>query len=154
MTLRRRHIWVGGLALAVALGFGVARLRGSAPSTGSNAVTADAVAPATAAANAAVAARLDLAQTQGFVDARRGFIARPSVEIRAADGSLVWDFERFGFVDGPAPPTVDPSLWHPARLNNQIDQFKVADGIHPLRGFDLANMTLIDGKTGWIVVDT
>jgi alkyl sulfatase BDS1-like metallo-beta-lactamase superfamily hydrolase len=29
----------------------------------------------------------------------------------------------------------------------------VAPGIHPLRGFDLANMTLIDGESGWIVVD-
>jgi alkyl sulfatase BDS1-like metallo-beta-lactamase superfamily hydrolase len=41
-----------------------------------------------------------------------------------------------------------------ALLNNQTGLFKVAEGIHQLRGFDLANITLIEGKTGWIVVDT
>ena len=47
----------------------------------------------------------------------------------------------------------DPSLWRQATLNNQIGLFKVTEGIWQLRGFDLANMTLIQGKTGWIVVD-
>ena len=154
MTLRRRHVWIVVPILLLALGFGFARWSSADRSTASNAVVADAVAPATAAANAAVAARLDLAQTLSFDDARRGFIARPSGKVLAADGSTVWDFDRFGFVDGPAPSTVNPSLWRQARLNNQIGLFKVVDGIHQLRGFDLANMTLIDGKTGWIVVDT
>ena len=27
------------------------------------------------------------------------------------------------------------------------------DSIYQLRGFDLANMTIIEGKTGWIIVD-
>jgi alkyl sulfatase BDS1-like metallo-beta-lactamase superfamily hydrolase len=49
---------------------------------------------------------------------------------------------------------VNPSLWRQALLNNQIGLFKVMDGIYQLRGFDLANITLIEGKTGWIVVDT
>jgi alkyl sulfatase BDS1-like metallo-beta-lactamase superfamily hydrolase len=31
--------------------------------------------------------------------------------------------------------------------------FKVVDGVWQLRGFDIGNMTLIEGKTGWIVVD-
>ena len=55
---------------------------------------------------------------------------------------------------GKAPATVNPSLWRQALLNNQIGLFKVRDGIWQLRGFDLANITLIEGKTGWIVVDT
>jgi alkyl sulfatase BDS1-like metallo-beta-lactamase superfamily hydrolase len=55
---------------------------------------------------------------------------------------------------GAAPATVNPSLWRQALLNNQTGLFKVAEGIHQLRGFDLANITLIEGKTGWIVVDT
>jgi len=154
VKLGRRPLWIGVLVVMLALGFGAARWRSTTPSPVSNAGEADTVAPATAAANAAVAARLDLAQTQSFDDAGRGFIARPSGQVLALDGSTVWDFDRFGFVDGPAPPTVNPSLWRQARLNNQVGLFKVADGIHQLRGFDLANMTLIDGKTGWIVVDT
>ena len=31
--------------------------------------------------------------------------------------------------------------------------FKVSDGIYQVRGFDLANMSFIRGKTGWIVID-
>jgi alkyl sulfatase BDS1-like metallo-beta-lactamase superfamily hydrolase len=110
-------------------------------------------APATRKANAAIAASLDLASPQDFEDAARGFIARPSGRILGADGSVVMDFEALGFVDGDAPPTVNPSLWRHARLNGHIGLFKVTDGIHQLRGFDIANMTLIDGASGWIVVD-
>jgi alkyl sulfatase BDS1-like metallo-beta-lactamase superfamily hydrolase len=31
--------------------------------------------------------------------------------------------------------------------------FQVADGVWQVRGFDLSNMTLIRGRTGWIVID-
>ncbi len=101
------------------------------------------------AANAA-----DLSDPEAFADARRGFIAAPTGQVRNADGAVIWDFGEFDFVKGPAPATVNPSLWRQARLNNQVGLFKVTDGIHQLRGFDLANITLIDGATGWIVVDT
>jgi alkyl sulfatase BDS1-like metallo-beta-lactamase superfamily hydrolase len=66
---------------------------------------------------------------------------------------VVWDYDAFAFVHGDAPTTVNPSLWRQARLNNQIGLFEVTRGIWQLRGFDLANMTLIEGRTGWIVVD-
>jgi alkyl sulfatase BDS1-like metallo-beta-lactamase superfamily hydrolase len=109
--------------------------------------------PAVVAANAKVAAELDLAAPQDFEDAARGLIARPSGRIMAADGTVAMDFDALAFVDGVAPPTVNPSLWRHARLNGQIGLFKVTDGIHQLRGFDISNMTLIDGASGWIVVD-
>jgi alkyl sulfatase BDS1-like metallo-beta-lactamase superfamily hydrolase len=64
------------------------------------------------------------------------------------------DFDAFKFVDGKAPATVNPSLWRHAMLNAQAGLFKVTDGIWQVRGFDIANMTLIEGKTGFIVVDT
>ena len=67
---------------------------------------------------------------------------------------MIWDYDAFAFVQGQAPATVNPSLWRQALLNNQIGLFKVRDGIWQLRGFDLANITLIEGQTGWIVVDT
>ena len=86
-------------------------------------------------------------------DARKGFVAAPSGQIKDAQGKLIWDFDAFAFIQGDAPPTVNPSLWRQATLNNQIGLFKVTEGIWQLRGFDLANMTLIQGKTGWIVVD-
>jgi alkyl sulfatase BDS1-like metallo-beta-lactamase superfamily hydrolase len=40
-------------------------------------------------------------------------------------------------------PTVNPSLWRHAMLNAQTGLFKVTDGIWQVRGFDIANMTLV-----------
>lgn len=104
-------------------------------------------------ANAEFAKTLPLADSQDFEDAKRGFIARPTGKILAADGSVITDFDAFNFVDGDAPPTVNPSLWRHAKLNAQIGLFKVVDGVWQLRGFDIGNMTLVEGKTGWIVID-
>jgi alkyl sulfatase BDS1-like metallo-beta-lactamase superfamily hydrolase len=110
--------------------------------------------PATLKANEKFAQELNLDDQQDFEDAKRGLIARPEGQIRDANGKVLIDFDAFKFVEGKAPPTVNPSLWRHAILNAQIGLFKVTDGIYQLRGFDVANMTLIEGKSGWIVVDT
>jgi alkyl sulfatase BDS1-like metallo-beta-lactamase superfamily hydrolase len=104
-------------------------------------------------ANTNLTKSLNLADRQDFEDAKRDLIAAPTGKVQAKDGSVIWDFDRFRFVEGDAPPTVNPSLWRHARLNKTIGLFKVVDGIYQLRGFDLANITLIEGKTGWIVLD-
>ncbi len=105
-------------------------------------------------ANAAVAKRYALGDPPiGIEDATRGLVAKPQGKLLDAEGNLVWDFDAYGFLDQPPPATANPSLWRQARLNNQAGLFKVVDGIYQLRGFDLANLTLIEGKTGWIVVD-
>ena len=83
--------------------------------------------------------------------ARRGLIATPQGQVRDAEGEVIWDFDSFAFIQGEA--TVNPSLWRQALLNNQVGLFKVSDKIYQLRGFDLANMTLIEGDSGWIVID-
>jgi alkyl sulfatase BDS1-like metallo-beta-lactamase superfamily hydrolase len=115
-------------------------------------------APSVRAAHAAVSQAADLADPLSFADARRGFIAAPQGQVRSAEGEVLWDYDSFAFVQGAAPPTVNPSLWRQALLNNQVGLFKVTEGpagrIWQLRGFDLANITLIEGKTGLIVVDT
>jgi len=115
--------------------------------------SAGAASEATRKANAQVASSLALDDPQDFEDARRGLIARPEGRIVSTDGTVMIDFDEFKFVDGPAPDTVNPSLWRHARLNAEIGLFKVVDGIWQLRGFDVSNMTLIEGETGWIVVD-
>ncbi len=110
--------------------------------------------PATARANQAVAKQLTLNDKQDFEDATRGLIATlPQAQVKDAAGKLVWDTERFAFVKGDAPATVNPSLWRQEKLNNAHGLFKVTDGIYQIRGYDLANMTLVEGKTGWIVID-
>ena len=104
-------------------------------------------------AHSATTQGLALDDPQDLEDARRGLIARPSGQILAADGSVLKDFDAYGFLEAKAPDTVHPSLWRHAQLNAQAGLFKVVEGVYQLRGFDLANMTLIEGKTGWIVVD-
>ncbi|MBA4218909.1 MAG: alkyl/aryl-sulfatase [Methylibium sp.] len=104
-------------------------------------------------ANAAFAQALSLADARDFDEARRGLVAPATGKILAEDGSVITDLDAFKFVEGEAPPTVNPSLWRHARLNVPAGLFKVVDGVWQLRGFDIANITLIEGKTGWIVVD-
>ena len=121
--------------------------------TGVGGVASDAM-PATREANAQMAQGLKLDDLQDFEDAARGFVAKPAGRITGEDGAVLVDFAAFDFLqDAMPPPTVNPSMWRHARLNAHYGLFKVAEGIHQLRGFDLANMTLIDGRTGWIVVD-
>lgn len=127
-------------------------LSGCSKQTGVGGTASEATAT-TQAANAQLAKDLKLDDPQDFEDAKRGFIARPSGKIMADDGSVLHDFDAYQFVTGQAPDTVNPSLWRHARLNAEIGLFKVTDGIYQLRGFDIANITLIEGKTGWIVVD-
>ena len=109
--------------------------------------------PSTIAANAQSVQGLQLDQRQDFEDAQRGFIAKPTGKILAADGTVLNDFDAYGFLAGPPPATANPSLWRHAQLNANVGLYKVMDGVYQLRGFDIANITLIEGKTGWIVVD-
>ena len=105
-------------------------------------------------ANAELAAALDLSDPPSFADAERGFIAAPVGQVKNEAGDVIWDYDAFAFVQGQAPATVNPSLWRQALLNNHIGLYQVSERIWQLRGFDLANITLIEGDTGWIVVDT
>ena len=115
--------------------------------------TAGDASPQTLQANAELVKGLALEDQQDFEDAKRGFIAAPTGKITQADGTVLKDFDAYKFLEGKAPDTVNPSLWRHAQLNANTGLFKVTDGVYQLRGFDIANMTLIDGKTGWIVVD-
>ncbi|WP_417621025.1 alkyl/aryl-sulfatase [Parasphingorhabdus sp.] len=109
---------------------------------------------ATRAANAKVAASLPIADQTDFENANRGFLARiADDQILNEDGSVAWDARQFDFMQGDAPDTVNPSLWRQGKLNAIHGLFEVVPGIYQIRGYDLAQMTLIAGKTGWIIVD-
>ncbi|MEP5323878.1 MBL fold metallo-hydrolase, partial [Marinobacter alexandrii] len=89
-----------------------------------------------------------------FEQAVKGLIASPAdLRVLAANGDLAWDQTAYDFVEGQAPATVNPSLWRQARLNGIHGLFEVTPGIYQLRGFDLANMTIVVGESGWILVD-
>ncbi|MGB5723416.1 MAG: MBL fold metallo-hydrolase, partial [Parasphingorhabdus sp.] len=109
---------------------------------------------ATRTANAEVAASLPIADQTDFENAKRGFLAEITEDkILNEDGSVAWDSRQFDFIAGAAPDTVNPSLWRQAKLNSIHGLFEVVPGIYQIRGYDLAQMTLIAGKSGWIVVD-
>lgn len=88
-------------------------------------------------------------------EARRGFIGTvPDAEVRDAYGRLVWSLADYAFLADPeAPPTAHPSLWRQARLNLIHGLFEVTERIYQVRGFDLANMTIIEGDSGLIIID-
>ena len=104
--------------------------------------------------NASVLEELPFSDRQSFVESQRGLIASdPELIVLDPEGNSIWDQTAYDFVEGEAPPSVNPSLWRQAKLNNIHGLFKVTDGIYQLRGFCLANMTLIEGQTGWIIID-
>lgn len=109
----------------------------------------------TAEANAAVARDLPLADPQDFEDARRGLVASEEVLVAGPGdrGRPIWDTSEYAFVTGDAPASANPSLWRQAQLNGIHGLFEVAPGVYQIRGFDLSNLTLIRGTTGWIAVD-
>ncbi|WP_324043752.1 alkyl/aryl-sulfatase [Aeromonas dhakensis] len=108
-------------------------------------------------ANQNVLHTLPFNDKQDFEDARRGFIAKPdTLTIKDDKGNLVWDLEQYKTyigLDKTAPDTVNPSLWRNAQLNMEYGLFKVTDKIYQIRGFDLSNITFIQGDKGWIVFD-
>ncbi len=109
----------------------------------------------TAASNQAVLQQLPFADQQAFTDAQHGFVAQlPDGKVTNDDGSVAWDMSAYRFLDQEAAPdTVNPSLWRQAQLNNIHGLFKVTDGLYQIRGMDLANMTIIEGDTGLIIID-
>ena len=111
--------------------------------------------PTTARANEAVAKAMTMNDKQDFDDATRGKLAELRDPIvKGADGRVVWNTQRYDFVKGEAPATVNPSLWREQKLNTAAGLFKVIDGIYQIRGYDIANITLVEGASGWIVIDT
>jgi len=100
------------------------------------------------------AAAPDFADRQDYAFAERGFVGtRADPKILAVDGRVVWDLAAYDFLKGPAPASVNPSLWRQSQLLAKHGLFEVAKGVWQVRGFDLANATFIAGKTGWIVID-
>ncbi|MDP2126382.1 MAG: alkyl sulfatase dimerization domain-containing protein [Pseudohongiella sp.] len=89
-------------------------------------------------------------------ESQRGFIAAPDYrQILGAAGNTVWDIGRYDFLlEGSDFDSIHPSLQRQATLNMNYGLYEVVpDFIYQLRGFDLANMTVIKGQRGWILFD-
>ncbi|WP_162291035.1 alkyl/aryl-sulfatase [Erythrobacter colymbi] len=137
--------WRAGAALALALAVTAPAAAQDAPAGAT---------PATTAEHRATASALPPEGTRDAEDSTRGFLAtRAEPVILNAAGKPVWNLDAYAFVTGPAPATVNPSLWrHMSHLKHH-GLYQVTPNLWQVRGFDVSNMTVIRGATGWIVID-
>jgi alkyl sulfatase BDS1-like metallo-beta-lactamase superfamily hydrolase len=93
--------------------------------------------------------------TRDFEEQARGLIAeRPARQIMADAGNVAFNRADYDFLDVPGDfDSVHPSMTRIGRLNNNFGLYEVVPGIYQVRGFDLANVTFVRGRTGWIVFD-
>lgn len=106
--------------------------------------------------NSAVYSLLDFTDTSEYENATRNLIDAPEVlELTDAEGNVVWSQEAYSFLEDyeKAPDTVNPSLWENTRNNHAYGLFEVCEGIYQVRGYDMSNLTVVKGDTGWILFD-
>ncbi|MEO0549760.1 MAG: alkyl sulfatase dimerization domain-containing protein [Pseudomonadota bacterium] len=110
----------------------------------------------TIAHNKRVAETLPQDDGSDWENAKRGFIGTlEDAKIENAKGRFSWTMEPFAYqAEGAeAPQSVNPSLWRQAQLNALHGLFEVVPGLYQVRGFDLSNITFIEGNSGVVVVD-
>lgn len=111
----------------------------------------------TKAVNQAVAQSpvLDWANQDDLNNATRGLIATdPGLILKDKTGVTIWSSQEYdSFLKGAAPATVNPSAWRHAVINNIHGLFEVTKGVYQVRGQSMSNMTIIESKTGYIVID-
>ena len=106
--------------------------------------------------NSALYSMLDFEDTSDAENAVKGLIDAPDVlEVTDESGNVIWSQKAYSFLDDyeEAPETVNPSLCENSKNNHAYGLFEVVEGIYQVRGYDMANLTVIDGETGWIVFD-
>ncbi|KAL5356100.1 beta-lactamase-like protein [Aspergillus floccosus] len=90
-----------------------------------------------------------------FENASRGLIdSLPECVIHTPTGRTVWDNDAYKFLqNAPCPDTANPKLWRQGQLASIQGLFEVTPGMYQVRGFDLANMTIVEGQKGVIIID-
>ena len=112
--------------------------------------------PATVSANQKAAGLYDLDNISDFGDADRNFIAGfPDGKVLGADGHVIFDTADYDYIadDAPAPDSVNPSLWRMSKVIKKGGLYKVVDGVYQVRNNDIANLTIIEGDDGLVIVD-
>lgn len=110
----------------------------------------------TAKINSAVYEQLDFQNTQESDFATKGLIDAPeTLELKDDEGNVIWSQSAYSFLEtqNESPDTANPSLWENTKNNHAYGLFKVVDGIYQVRGYDMANLTLVEGDNGWIIFD-
>lgn len=111
----------------------------------------------TAEINSALYTMLDFSDTREAENALQGLIDAPeTLTLTDSNGKVVWSQDAYSFLNHyeKAPDSVNPSLWENTKNNHAYGLFEVCKGIYQVRGYDMANLTVVEGETGWIVFDT
>jgi alkyl sulfatase BDS1-like metallo-beta-lactamase superfamily hydrolase len=113
-----------------------------------------AASPQTTASNAAVLQQLPFTDRTDYESVTKGLIAPFKGQVKDASGKVIWDIQAYDFLSkDQAPESVNPSLWRLAQLNAHAGLFEVSPRLYQVRGLDLANMTIIEGDDGLIIID-
>ena len=130
-------------------------LLSTASAAGAWAQDAKPASDATVAMQRSVAAQLPVEDGRDLDFADRGFIGSlTDPVITNKDGKPVLNLKAYDWMNGgTSPDTVNPSLWRHMGLLRKHGLFAVADNVWQVRGFDVSNMTVIKGQTGWIIID-
>jgi alkyl sulfatase BDS1-like metallo-beta-lactamase superfamily hydrolase len=120
--------------------------------TGQDTAPAGVATPATVSSNQAFSDGLPWADESETALASQGFIATlKDTRILAADGRVVFDAGAYDFAEGPAPDTMNPSLWRHLGVLNNHGLFEVTPGLWQVRGLDISVMSIIAAETGYII---
>ncbi|WP_458372879.1 alkyl/aryl-sulfatase [Pseudomonas laurylsulfatiphila] len=113
-----------------------------------------AASPQTMASNAAVLKQLPFTDRTDYESVTKGLIAPFKGQVKDASGKVIWDIQAYDFLaKDQAPESVNPSLWRLAQLSAHAGLFEVSPRLYQVRGLDLANMTIIEGDDGLIIID-
>lgn len=110
----------------------------------------------TASVNRAAAGRYDLANRDDFADATHGFIASiPGGRTMSDSGEIIYDESDYAYLrtGEPSPDTVNPSLWRHSQVLANAGLYRVVDGIYQVRNTEIANLTVVEGDKGLVVID-
>lgn len=110
--------------------------------------------------NCAVAKQLGIdllqAENEELTLARAHCIKRiPDLVLKDKEGNILWRQSDYSFVEKDnVPDSVNPSLWINTKCLYETGIFSVVGkDIIQVRGFDVANISFVRSKTGWIVLD-
>jgi alkyl sulfatase BDS1-like metallo-beta-lactamase superfamily hydrolase len=90
-----------------------------------------------------------------FEDADRGFLAPFAEPIVGEDGRVLFDRRDYEWIgdDVPAPDTIEPSLWRQSQLLRRGGLYRLSDSIYQVRNSETANLSVVEGRDGLVVVD-
>ncbi|MGN0517867.1 MAG: alkyl/aryl-sulfatase [Acutalibacteraceae bacterium] len=110
-------------------------------------------------ANAEVAGKIGIKSNSEQEYANKGFIAGPDIlEIKDDKGNTIWKYKNEyeageSTTEENLPETANPILWNNYTLNSKIGLFQVNDNIYQVRGYDVTNMTIVEGTSTRIIID-